>query len=210
MFISKKSLSSPAGGANTRPRALMALTVVAGFVGVAALAPLTMAPAEAEEYAPLARGSVMNQQLMAAATEAAGYTAERFETEPLPEPKPSPTPTSEASPKGDAPAAGAPAAPTPDPGSAQAIARGYVGSDGEFSCLVALWEKESNWNVGAMNSSSGAYGIPQSLPGSKMASAGADWQTNPDTQIRWGLGYIQGRYGSPCGAWSHSQANGWY
>ncbi|MEB4613228.1 hypothetical protein OOT08_01095, partial [Leucobacter sp. M11] len=92
----------------------------------------------------------------------------------------------------------------------QAIARGYVGSDTEFNCLNSLWERESNWNVSAMNTSSGAYGIPQSLPGDKMASAGADWQTNPDTQIRWGLGYIQGRYGSPCNAWAHSESVGWY
>lgn len=80
----------------------------------------------------------------------------------------------------------------------------------QWSCLDALWQRESNWNPSAMNPSSGAYGIPQSLPGSKMASAGADWRTNPATQIRWGLGYIKGRYGSPCGAWGHSQSVGWY
>ncbi|GAA3595280.1 hypothetical protein GCM10022198_18910 [Klugiella xanthotipulae] len=105
---------------------------------------------------------------------------------------------------------GAPAAGTPDPGTAQAIAMEYVGAGAEFDCLVALWNKESHWNVYANNASSGAYGIPQALPGSKMASAGADWATNPDTQIRWGLGYITGRYGSPCGAWGHSQSVGWY
>ena len=66
--------------------------------------------------------------------------------------------------------------------------------------------RESGWNVYADNPSSSAYGIPQALPGSKMASAGADWATNPVTQIRWGLGYIQDRYGSPCGAWGHSQS----
>ncbi|QKJ21153.1 lytic transglycosylase domain-containing protein [Microbacterium hominis] len=103
---------------------------------------------------------------------------------------------------------------TPDPGTAQAIAYDMVAArgwgDGEFACLVALWNKESGWRVNAYNPSSGAYGIPQSLPGSKMASAGADWETNPATQIAWGLGYIQGRYGAPCGAWGHSQAHGWY
>lgn len=104
----------------------------------------------------------------------------------------------------------APAAGTPDPGSAQAIAMGYVGGGAEFDCLVALWNKESRWNVYSHNTSSGAYGIPQALPGAKMASAGADWATNPDTQIRWGLGYIKGRYGSPCAAWAHSQSVGWY
>lgn len=80
----------------------------------------------------------------------------------------------------------------------------------QMGCLEPLWDKESGWNHKANNPSSGAYGIPQALPGSKMASEGDDWQTNPDTQIKWGLGYISGRYGNPCGAWDHSQANGWY
>ncbi|MGO3796950.1 MAG: ubiquitin-like domain-containing protein [Pauljensenia sp.] len=87
-------------------------------------------------------------------------------------------------------------------------ARGW--SDTEFQCLVSLWDRESGWNPYAANRSSGAYGIPQALPGSKMASAGADWQTNPATQITWGLGYIAGRYGTPCGAWAHSNSVGWY
>lgn len=93
---------------------------------------------------------------------------------------------------------------------AQEMLAAYGWGSDQWSCLDRLWQKESNWNPYAQNRSSGAYGIPQSLPGSKMASAGADWQTNPATQIRWGLGYIQGRYGSPCGAWSHSQSVGWY
>lgn len=80
----------------------------------------------------------------------------------------------------------------------------------QFPCLDKLWKKESGWNYKAENPSSGAYGIPQSLPGSKMASAGDDWKTNPATQIKWGLGYIEGRYGSPCEAWGHSQNVGWY
>ncbi|MBZ5736176.1 lytic transglycosylase domain-containing protein [Nocardioides sp. TRM66260-LWL] len=94
------------------------------------------------------------------------------------------------------------------------IARGMLGDfgfgDDQFSCLDSLWTRESGWRVNADNPSSSAYGIPQALPGAKMASAGADWATNPATQIRWGLGYIQDRYGSPCGAWAHSQSNGWY
>jgi len=85
----------------------------------------------------------------------------------------------------------------------------YGWPSGGFGCLNALWSRESGWNPAAANGS-GAYGIPQALPGSKMASAGAGWQTNPATQIRRGLGYIKGRYGSPCGAWSHSEATGWY
>ena len=80
----------------------------------------------------------------------------------------------------------------------------------QFGCLDSLWTRESNWSPTAHNPSSGAHGIPQALPGSKMASVGADWATNPVTQITWGLGYIQDRYGSPCGAWAHSQARGWY
>jgi len=107
-----------------------------------------------------------------------------------------------------------PAVGVPDPGTAQAIAYEMVTARGwgsnEFDCLVALWNRESHWNVYSLNTSSGAYGIPQALPGSKMASVGADWATNPATQITWGLGYITGRYGTPCGAWNHSQAKGWY
>ncbi|MER7888285.1 lytic transglycosylase domain-containing protein [Micromonospora sp. NPDC094482] len=80
----------------------------------------------------------------------------------------------------------------------------------EFPCLDKLWTKESGWNHKARNSSSGAYGIPQALPGSKMGSVADDWQTNPATQIKWGLGYIEGRYGTPCKAWAHSQDVGWY
>ena len=83
-------------------------------------------------------------------------------------------------------------------------------SSGQFSCLQPLWALESGWNIYASNPSSGAYGIPQALPGSKMASAGPDWQSDAATQIRWGLTYIQGTYGSPCAAWSHEQADGWY
>ena len=99
-------------------------------------------------------------------------------------------------------------------GSPQQIAEGMLGSYGwsssQFSCLQPLWNEESGWNASASNSTSGAYGIPQALPGSKMASAGPDWQTSAATQIRWGLGYIRSVYGSPCAAWSHEQAYGWY
>jgi hypothetical protein len=105
----------------------------------------------------------------------------------------------------------APPVPT---GSAQQVAMGMLGSYGwsssQFSCLNSLWNEESGWNVYATNPSSGAYGIPQALPGSKMASAGPDWQTDAATQIRWGLTYIKSLYGSPCGAWAHEEADGWY
>lgn len=114
----------------------------------------------------------------------------------------------------DPPRATAPASGIPDPGTAQAIAyelvlaKGWSGS--EFDCLVALWNRESHWNVYAHNPTSGAYGIPQALPGDKMASVASDWATNPKTQIVWGLGYIEARYQTPCGAWGHSERKGWY
>ena len=90
----------------------------------------------------------------------------------------------------------------------QAASRGW--GDEQFSCLDSLWRKESGWEHTADNPTSSAFGIPQALPGSKMASAGSDWRTNPVTQVRWGLGYIESRYGTPCAAWRHSQANNWY
>jgi hypothetical protein len=100
--------------------------------------------------------------------------------------------------------------PTGDPRSTARQLLAARGWSGQFGCLDALWQRESNWNHRATNPSSGAYGIPQALPAGKMASAGADWRTNPATQIRWGLGYIAERYGSPCAAWGHSQSHGWY
>jgi membrane protein involved in colicin uptake len=95
-------------------------------------------------------------------------------------------------------------------GTARVMLGNYGWSSSQFGCLDSLWMKESGWNSHATNGSSGAYGSPQSLPGSKMASAGSDWQTNPATQIKWGLQYIKDVYGSPCSAWSHSQAVNWY
>ena len=93
---------------------------------------------------------------------------------------------------------------------ARALLPEFGFSSDQFGCLDSLWTRESNWRVNADNPSSSAYGIPQALPGSKMSSAGSDWATNPATQIRWGLGYIQARYGSPCAAWGHSESHGWY
>jgi hypothetical protein len=105
-------------------------------------------------------------------------------------------------------------APPPDPGTAQSIAYKMLPSFGftastEYPCLNNIYTRESGWRYNAENAS-GAYGIPQALPGSKMASAGADWATNPATQIKWGLGYIKDRYGSPCAAWSYWEAHGYY
>jgi uncharacterized protein YabE (DUF348 family) len=98
----------------------------------------------------------------------------------------------------------------PSPGTAQAIARGMLGDfgfgDDQWGCLQTIWNHESGWRVHAANPS-GAYGIPQALPGSKM---GPGWQDDATVQIRWGLGYIKSRYGTPCGAWSYWQGHGWY
>lgn len=103
---------------------------------------------------------------------------------------------------------------TPETGSIKEFAYSLVNKNNwgrdQYSCLVALWERESNWRWDAMNKSSGAYGIPQSLPGRKMAEMGADWVTNPETQVRWGISYIKSRYGAPCGAMAHSNKFNWY
>jgi hypothetical protein len=101
-----------------------------------------------------------------------------------------------------------------DPAGAQAYAQSVLPSYGwggdQMSCLIRLWNQESGWRADAYNTSSGAYGIPQSLPASKMATAGPDWQTNARTQINWGLNYISRAYGSPCGAWNHEMGYNWY
>ncbi len=93
---------------------------------------------------------------------------------------------------------------------ARALMPQYGISSSEFGCLDNIWSQESGWNVHADNPSSSAYGIPQALPGSKMSSAGPNWANSAETQIRWGLGYIKGRYGSACSAWSFKQGAGWY
>jgi hypothetical protein len=93
---------------------------------------------------------------------------------------------------------------------AEALLSKFGFDSSQMSCLVPLWMGESGWRVTAENASSGAYGIPQALPGSKMATAGADWRTSAVTQIEWGLGYIHDRYGTPCGAWGFKQSHGWY
>lgn len=183
------------------PRTLSAFAVLACMA--LALVPLATppSPSQAEALAASFRGETQSVAVAADATSSTGrdgYGVVKLAPPAPPKPK-----------VGTAPAVG-----TPDPGTAQAIAAQMVAARGwastEFDCLVALWNKESHWNVYSNNVRSGAYGIPQALPGSKMASAGADWATNPATQITWGLGYITGRYGTPCGAWGHSQTSGWY
>ena len=166
--------------------------------------------------AQLARADA--QSLTVTSAETAVEIEPGFQSVAAPPPPPpveaAPTPGSGSGSKstgGSAPSGGSIA--VPDPGSARGIARSILASQGmgddQYSCLDYLWTKESGWRVNAYNPS-GAYGIPQALPGSKMASAGSDWQTNPATQITWGLGYIDSRYGSPCAAKAHSVLKNWY
>ena len=112
-------------------------------------------------------------------------------------------------------AVGASIASCSPPDNAHTIAKNILysygwGNDQQYNCLDALWQRESGWNLYATNPYSGAYGIPQALPGTKMAAAGPNWRTDAATQIRWGLSYIRADYGTPCGAWAHSEAYGWY
>jgi hypothetical protein len=195
--------------------AFAAVGFVAAYVGPTGMA-LSGANAEEGATVSLYASSIGDVQTFASdaasegddtrALDRGGYTVYV-----KPKPKPAPKPVVEAT---SSSSGWTPPFVTPDPGSAQAIAydmvKGRGWGDDQFACLVALWNKESGWRVNAYNASSGAYGIPQARPGNKMGSAGADWETNPATQISWGLGYIGGRYGSPCGAWSHSQSVGWY
>jgi hypothetical protein len=165
----------------------------------AQLAAAASAERAADARQAAAREAAADQAARAAARRAAALAAQQ-QAQPAQQAQPSA-------------AAPAPPAPPVSAGSAQQIAMSMLGSygwsSGQFSCLNALWARESGWNVTAANPD-GAYGIPQAMPGSKMASAGPNWQTDAATQIRWGLGYIKGLYGSPCGAWAHSQATGWY
>lgn len=195
--------------------AFAAVGFVAAYVGPTGMA---LSEANAEESAPISlyASTLGDVQTLAVDADAADSEAEEprtldrggYSVYVKPKPKPVVVEAEGAS------SGWAPPFITPDPGTAQAIAYEMVKArgwgDDEFACLVALWNKESGWRVNAYNASSGAYGIPQALPGSKMGSAGADWETNPATQISWGLGYIGGRYGTPCGAWGHSQSVGWY
>lgn len=200
---------------------------VFGFVGGSLFNPMQPDVAQAAVSAPiLVKAAATPQQYTAHGTygdfdvsrDAYGVTVPKPKV--VEKPKVETTDTSDASASSSSSASAvtpsnslAAVAAAPHPGSAQAIAQQLVAArgwgSGEYNCLVSLWNKESGWRVNAYNPS-GAYGIPQALPGSKMASAGADWQTNPATQITWGLNYISGVYGTPCGAWGHSQSFNWY
>jgi hypothetical protein len=198
--------------------AFAAIGFVAAYIGPTGVA---LSEANAEERPPItlysstlvdAQNLRVEQAAGGAATAAvdldrSGYTV--YVT-----PKPTPTPEPVAIEPSSSSSSWSPPFVTPDPGTAQAIAYDMVRArgwgDDQFACLVALWNKESGWRVNAYNAGSGAYGIPQALPGSKMGSVAPDWETNAATQITWGLNYIGGRYGNPCGAWGHSESAGWY
>ncbi|MGB3827319.1 MAG: lytic transglycosylase domain-containing protein [Ornithinimicrobium sp.] len=229
LSVASVQSSQEAGAAGAKVAAQQAEKIAAEKKAEAEAKAAAEAQAKAEARAEAQAAAKAQEQAEAEAaaradreqqSQAASRSQERAESASEPSsaaaPKPAATPKPEAKPE-----AAAQPEPKPEPapapvssGNPRSIARSMLSSYGwgadQFSCLDSLWAKESGWNVTIANSSSGAYGIPQALPGSKMASAGADWRTNPATQIKWGLGYIDGRYGSPCGAWSHSQANNWY
>jgi hypothetical protein len=198
----------PRTRSRSRALSVVAFTAASAFVLVTAIDPYS--GATASPYFQVA-GDRFGGEKAQIVTVAGTYTntVSRDNYTVTEKPKPPPPPAAAPVKKFSAPSAA-----VPDPGSAKGYAYGAVAARGwgedQYNCLVSLWNRESGWRVNAMNSSSGAYGIPQSLPGSKMASAGADWETNAATQIDWGLGYISGRYGTPCGAWAHSEDAGWY
>ncbi|TFC52380.1 lytic transglycosylase domain-containing protein [Cryobacterium sp. TMT1-21] len=218
-IIESEHAAIPVRPAMRRPRSrgqaslfLFAFTAAAAFVLVTVVDPYSGATASPYfQVVGVSRPSGPAQEIQVAAGYANTVTRDSFTVneKPIPVPVPVAAPVASKSSSSTAPTAA-----VPDPGSAQAIASGMVADrgwgDDQFNCLVSLWKKESGWRVNAENSSSGAYGIPQALPGSKMATSGDDWQTNAATQIDWGLGYISGRYGTPCGAWAHSGDVGWY
>lgn len=156
------------------------------IAGVFFLATPTEAKAPSKNWEPLP------ERLFTSFTEDSFKEVIRDVPEPSVEPRSAPKPTK--------------APPTTSPKKYAFNRIGYR----QFACLDKLWTRESNWNHRARNRHSGAYGIPQALPGSKMASAGADWRTNPITQVRWGLRYIDGRYGTACNAWRFWQSHHWY
>ena len=199
------------------------ITTVVAAVAIAVGAKLIIGPGSAPAADPLAlsvsglarshQADQLVQQrqhiiLMTAATKS-------FKVVGSPKVATVPPPVTPATDSGTSSGGDSPTVPTapPDPGTAQSIAYKMLPSFGfstdQFGCLNNIWTRESGWVYNAENAS-GAYGIPQALPGSKMASAGADWMTNPATQIKWGLGYIKSVYGSPCNAWVFWQAHSWY
>lgn len=201
---------------STRTRGVLSGLSLLAVAGIALVSVAASPSAEVmAEPGSLPSANIPGQALDEVSGEQAAFVRDTIVVHtPTPTPTPEPEPAAPAAAAAPAASIAIPAVAAPDPGTAQAIARDMVHArgwgDDQYSCLYNLWQKESNWNVYAQNASSGAYGIPQALPGSKMGTVGGDWQTNPVTQITWGLGYIGDRYGTPCGAWGHSQSVGWY
>ncbi|WP_284980946.1 hypothetical protein [Arthrobacter sp. efr-133-TYG-118] len=216
---SRSTLRRAASNLGTGQRMAVVAGVVAVFLGAGAA---TQAAGQAINAQDMSRTSESRTTDHPATPSASASASPKPSATPTPSQAPAPAPAAVA-PQAAAPAApvappapAAPAAPVAvdDPSGAQAYAASILPSygwgQGEMSALITLWNKESDWRTTATNASSGAYGIGQSLPGDKMASEGADWQTNYQTQIRWGLNYIKERYGSPSAAWSFHLAHNWY
>ena len=205
---------APAGAVHARPSrrrpaALVAAAALAVALAIALPILFTRAtPTSAAGYRPTAGASVSSAATRPAQS-GPGPTASHSR-----KPEPTASTTTTASPAGTPPTEASPTVAAPAPATAQRIAYDMLPSFGwstgtYFGCLDDLWNRVSGWRYNAENAS-GAYGIPQALPGSKMASAGPDWQTDPATQIKWGLGYIKQIYGNPCNAWAFLEANGYY
>lgn len=225
--------SKPAALATARRNraigASVATCMVAGLAIAAIVQPTisggaTAAAAELPSVAELSAAQPQSYQanLASAVNSSRDESVElELEPEPTPEPAPATTSSSDSSGESSSDSSGGgggysyPAGGSYDPGSIQGIAQQMLADRGmgdQWGCFEAIIGQESGWNPYAQNPSSGAYGIPQALPGSKMASHGSDWATNPATQLAWAIDYMNGRYGSPCGAYDFkfNQGNGWY
>ena len=206
---------------------VVSFSVAAAFVGLFALQPRTAPIANASDYFAPSNSvtASTSQSAVTGAAASAGISRDGYTVTQPPAPEPVVAPVAV---KGNAPvsaspgassAAGCAALTVPQPGPPESGTPKDMGYQAvlahgwdiqQYYYLLALWNRESGWNPSANNASSGAYGIPQALPGSKMAAFGDDWQSNPATQIAWGLSYIVGRYGTPCDAWASSEERGWY
>jgi hypothetical protein len=195
-----------------------ALLVGVGAAGQATESSIRVAASETQAAEAQSSLSIEKSEIRAnpaaPAPEAIAVAPQAAEPAPAPAPEPAPAPAPEPAPVAVPAPEPAPAVAVNDPAGAQAYAAGQLASYGwapdQMQCLQTLWTKESDWTTTATNASSGAYGIVQSLPAEKMASAGADYLTNYRTQINWGLNYIQERYQSPCGALNFHLSNNWY
>ncbi|VXC39206.1 conserved hypothetical protein [Arthrobacter sp. 9AX] len=195
-----------------------ALLVGVGAAGQATESSIRVAATETQAAEAQSNLSIEKSEIRAnpaaPAPEAIAVAPQAAEPAPAPAAEPAPAPAPEPAPAAAPAPEPAPVVAINDPAGAQAYAAGQLASYGwapdQMQCLVTLWDKESDWTTTATNASSGAYGIVQSLPAEKMASAGADYLTNYRTQINWGLNYIQERYESPCGALNFHLSHNWY